>query len=197
MFEHSVKVPRHFKIAANIVKKVSTEGGSVKTLLYDDKLRHFVSVILILVVFRFTIYKLLHKITFKFRNLQRTNVLYALINETIKHAAEIDKMFENCALLTNEPRLDPWLAKVLTAELLFGKKELPGNSKPVQTILLYKDQLEKHVTIGADSSKTEGNYFLFLYRSNITKNSSKWLTGLSLCWVHCSCTVLPCSHCLS
>lgn len=43
MFEHSVKVPRHYKVAANIFKKVSTEGGSVKTLLYDDKLRHFVS----------------------------------------------------------------------------------------------------------------------------------------------------------
>lgn len=86
-------------------------------------------------------------------------MLYALINETIKHAAEIDKIFENCGLLTNEPRLDPWLAKVLTAELLFGKKELPGNSKPVQTILSYKDQLEIHNTFGQDSSKTEGNYF--------------------------------------
>lgn len=93
------------------------------------------------------------------RNLQRTNVLYALINETIKHAAEIDKIFEICGLLTNESRLDPWLAKVLTAELLFGKKELPGNSKPVQTILSYKDQLEKHITIDEDSSKREGNYF--------------------------------------
>ncbi|XP_026329160.1 probable 28S rRNA (cytosine-C(5))-methyltransferase [Hyposmocoma kahamanoa] len=126
MFEHSVKVPRHFKIAANIFKKVSIEGGSVKTLLYDDKLRHY-----------------------------RTNVLYALINETIKHAAEIDKIFESCGLLTKEPRLDPWLAKVLTAELLFGKKELPGNSKPVQTILSYKDRLEKHNTFGQDSSKTK------------------------------------------
>lgn len=44
MFEHSVKVPRPYKLAANIFKKVATEGGSVKTLLYDNKLRHFVSV---------------------------------------------------------------------------------------------------------------------------------------------------------
>lgn len=86
-------------------------------------------------------------------------MLYALINETVKHAAEIDKIFENCGLLANEPRLDPWLAKVLTAELLFGKKELPGNSKPVQTILSYKDQLDKHNTVGQDSSMAEGNYF--------------------------------------
>ncbi|MCP5810199.1 hypothetical protein NL321_29045, partial [Klebsiella pneumoniae] len=75
MFEHSVKVPRHYKIAANILKKVSTEGGSVKTLLYDDKLRHF-----------------------------RTNVLFALITETIKHSDVITKIFESCDILQNETR---------------------------------------------------------------------------------------------
>ncbi|KAL4714143.1 hypothetical protein ACJJTC_008497 [Scirpophaga incertulas] len=126
MFEHSVKVPRHYKVAANIFKKVSTEGGSVKTLLYDNKLRHF-----------------------------RTNVLYALITETIKHAADIDKIFETCSLLEKESRLDPWLAKVLTAELLFGKKSLPGKSKPEQTILSYKDQFEKYTVDHQDTLKTE------------------------------------------
>ncbi|XP_059060693.1 28S rRNA (cytosine-C(5))-methyltransferase [Achroia grisella] len=126
MFEHSVKVPRHYKVAANIFKKVSTEGGSVKTLLYDDKLRHF-----------------------------RTNVLYALITESIKHAADIDKIFNSCSILEKESRLDPWLAKVLTAELLFGKKALPGKSKPEQTILSYKDQFEKYATDHQDDLKTE------------------------------------------
>ncbi|XP_063620029.1 28S rRNA (cytosine-C(5))-methyltransferase [Cydia splendana] len=126
MFEHSVKVPRHYKVAANIFKKVSTEGGSVKTLLYDDKLRHF-----------------------------RTNVLYALITETIKHAADIDKMFESSGLITNEPRLDPWLAKVLTTELLFGKKALPGKSKPEQTIRSYQEKFEKYTADHPEDSKTE------------------------------------------
>ncbi|XP_052753734.1 28S rRNA (cytosine-C(5))-methyltransferase [Galleria mellonella] len=126
MFEHSIKVPRHYKVAANIFKKVSTEGGSVKSLLYDDKLRHF-----------------------------RTNVLYALITETIKHAADIDKIFNSCSILENESRLDPWLAKVLTAELLFGKKTLPGKSKPEQTVLSYKDQFEKYATDHQDDLKTE------------------------------------------
>ncbi|KAJ8722909.1 hypothetical protein PYW07_004089 [Mythimna separata] len=126
MFEHSVKVPRHYKIAANIFKQVSTEGGSVKTLLYDDKLRHF-----------------------------RTNVLFALITETIKHASDIDKIFENCKILEKESRLDPWLAKILTAELLFGKKSLPGKSKPEQTVLSYKDQFEKYTSDHQDDLKTE------------------------------------------
>ncbi|CAH0406647.1 unnamed protein product [Chilo suppressalis] len=126
MFEHSIKVPRHYKVAANIFKTVSTEGGSVKTLLYDNKLRHF-----------------------------RTNVLYALITETIKHASDIDKIFGNCGILEKESRLDPWLAKILTAELLFGKKALPGKSKPEQTILSYKDQFEKYTIENEDTLKTE------------------------------------------
>ncbi|XP_013140023.1 PREDICTED: probable 28S rRNA (cytosine-C(5))-methyltransferase [Papilio polytes] len=126
MFEHSIKVPRHYKIAANILKKVSTEGGSVKTLLYDNKLRHF-----------------------------RTNVLFALITETIKHAAHIDKIFDSCSLLKNESRLDPWLAKILTAELLFGKKSLPGKSKPEQTILSYKEQFEKYTDDHEDDLKSK------------------------------------------
>ncbi|VVC95370.1 unnamed protein product, partial [Leptidea sinapis] len=113
MFEHSVKVPRNFKIAASIVKKVITEGGGVKNLLYDNKLRHF-----------------------------RTNVIYALVTETIKHDAEINKLFETTGLLEKEPRLDQWLAKVITTELLFGKKELPGGSKPEKTILSYREQFE-------------------------------------------------------
>ncbi|KAF9408837.1 hypothetical protein HW555_011611 [Spodoptera exigua] len=131
MFEHSVKVPRHYKIAANIFKKVSTEGGSVKTLLYDDKLRHF-----------------------------RTNVLYALITETIKHASHINKIFENSKILENESRLDPWLAKILTAELLFGKKALPGKSKPEQTVLSYKEQFEKFSSEHKDDFETKDNTFL-------------------------------------
>ncbi|CAH3890906.1 unnamed protein product [Pieris brassicae] len=114
MFEHSIKVPRHFKISANIVKKVATEGGSVKNLLYDSKLRFF-----------------------------RTNVIYALITETIKHSADVDKLFEATGILTKEPRLDPWLAKVIATELIFGKKELPGRSKPEETILSYKELFEK------------------------------------------------------
>ena len=135
MFDHSVKVPRHYKIASNILKKVSTEGGSVKSLLYDNKLRHF-----------------------------RTNVLFALITEAIKHGADINNNFENCKILEKEPRLDPWLAKILTAELLYGKKSLPGKSKPEQTILLYKNQFENYQSEHEADVKQEGNYFISLFR---------------------------------
>lgn len=90
-------------------------------------------------------------------------MLYALITETIKHAADIDRIFESCSLVEKEPRLDPWLAKVLTAELLFGKKSLPGKSKPEQTILSYKDQFEEYTSAHQDDLKTEGNCNFFIY----------------------------------
>lgn len=90
-------------------------------------------------------------------------MLYALITETIKHAADIDKIFESCSLVEKESRLDPWLAKVLTTELLFGKKSLPGKSKPEQTILSYKDQFEKYTNDHDGDLKTEGNYQNFYF----------------------------------
>lgn len=107
--------------------------------------------------------------------LQRTNVLFALITETIKHAAHIDKIFDSCSLLKNESRLDPWLAKILTAELLFGKKSLPGKSKPEQTILSYKEQFEKYTDDHEDDLKSKGNYFYLFFRSITTENTKKWL----------------------
>lgn len=88
-------------------------------------------------------------------------MLYALITETIKHAAEIDKIFESCQILTKEPRLDPWLAKVLAVELLYGKKALPGKSKPEQTILSYKEQFEKIKPEPQDELNTKGKQNLF------------------------------------
>lgn len=98
---------------------------------------------------------------------QRTNVLYALITETSKHAVDINKLFEFTGLLENEPRLDPWLAKVLVAELLFGKKCLPGKSKPEQTILSYKDKFEEYASQHQDHFKNEGKYiFILFFRCN-------------------------------
>lgn len=94
-------------------------------------------------------------------------MLYALITETIKHAADIDKIFKNCMFLENEPRLDPWLAKVLTAELLFGKKALPGKSKPEETVLSYKAKFEQYISTHQDDFKSKGNCFVSFFRYNL------------------------------
>lgn len=94
-------------------------------------------------------------------------MLFALITETIKHASDIEKIFETTNILEKESRLDPWLAKVLTAELLFGKKTLPGKSKPEQTVLSYQEQFEKYANQHQGDMKNEGKYYLFLF-SDIT-----------------------------
>lgn len=75
--------------------------------------------------------------------MQNIKGVYALVVETIKHAKELDDLLTRSKLLQKETRLQPWLAKILITELLFGKKELKGESKPIQTILSYKNQFEK------------------------------------------------------
>lgn len=37
MFEHSVKVPKLYKVAANIIKEVKENGSSLKQLVYHGK----------------------------------------------------------------------------------------------------------------------------------------------------------------
>lgn len=98
-------------------------------------------------------------------------MLFALITETIKHAGDIDKIFENCKILETESRLDPWLAKILTAELLFGKKALPGKSRPEQTVLSYKEKFEKYTSEHQDDMKTEGNSFFLFFSDLIPTNT--------------------------
>lgn len=46
----------------------------------------------------------------------------------------------------NEPRLDPWLARILITELLWGKETLKTECKPAQTILNYEKQLRDELS---------------------------------------------------
>lgn len=115
MFEHSVKVPRLYKTAAKIAERVKLHGESVKQV-YDDKL--------------------------KFRNIK---ALYALIVSTVQNDSNLEFLLKKSELLQKETRLEPWLAKVLITELLWGKMRLPGNSKPVQTILAYQTIFNDHL----------------------------------------------------
>nr|XP_022903667.1 uncharacterized protein LOC111415987 [Onthophagus taurus] len=67
--------------------------------------------------------------------------LYALTLNCIKYAKQLDVALNKTEMLTKEPRLDAWLAKVLITELLWGKGRLPPGSKPVETILSYQSML--------------------------------------------------------
>ena len=57
------------------------------------------------------------------------------------HHEIIENIFKNTELLKKEMSMDQNLAAVLVTELLWGKKLLQGDSKPIQTILKYKEEL--------------------------------------------------------
>ncbi|XP_032665045.1 probable 28S rRNA (cytosine-C(5))-methyltransferase [Odontomachus brunneus] len=113
-FVHSVKVPRIYKITADIVRCVQERGASLKTLIYEKK---------------------------------HPNVsgIYALSVNTLQAGAQLDLLLQRTQILTEQPRLDPWLTRVLITELLWGKKHLQSLSKPIQTILSYADLLQNEL----------------------------------------------------
>ncbi|XP_017779861.1 PREDICTED: probable 28S rRNA (cytosine-C(5))-methyltransferase [Nicrophorus vespilloides] len=112
MLEHSIKVPRSYKAAARILKTSKLDGKGVKNVLYD--------------------------LGSKEKNLK---MIYALVMETMKRFELIDRMMKESELLEKEPRFDPWLARILITELVWRKQSLPGESKPIQTVLAYEQKL--------------------------------------------------------
>lgn len=54
----------------------------------------------------------------------------------------LDQLLQTIQIFMEQPRLDCWLARVLITELLWGKKCLRNNSKPVLTILAYESKLQ-------------------------------------------------------
>lgn len=79
-------------------------------------------------------------------------------------------MLKRTKLLEKENRLDPWLAKILISELLWGKKQLPkSEAKPILTILAYEQAFHAHLS---DSSRDSfpGNSILTYLFSVSLKN---------------------------
>ncbi|KAL7288987.1 hypothetical protein TKK_0016945 [Trichogramma kaykai] len=111
-FVHSIKVPKLFKEATKIVKKVAVDGASFKSLTANP--RH--------------------------PNVQG---IYALVSETLRHSKELQYILDYSKILIENPRFDPWLARVLITELLWGKKVLKSEAIPIVTVLSYKEKLLK------------------------------------------------------
>ena len=63
------------------------------------------------------------------------------MTECLKYETAIEEAFVKLDILTSEKPLDKCLAFILATELLYGKKTLPGESKPVKTILKYHRKL--------------------------------------------------------
>nr|XP_019525435.2 probable 28S rRNA (cytosine-C(5))-methyltransferase [Aedes albopictus] len=67
----------------------------------------------------------------------------AIMDLILVNLKQIDEMLRRTELLTKEPRLNPWLARVLIAELIFGRGELTGESLPVQCVKRYREELQQ------------------------------------------------------
>ncbi|EDW84279.2 uncharacterized protein Dwil_GK13235 [Drosophila willistoni] len=76
----------------------------------------------------------------------RVRSLQAVLKHYSDNRGAVDQAIEDTGLLTENPNLDPSLAKVLVTELIFGRKQLNGESKPVQTVRRFKEKLQQALT---------------------------------------------------
>ncbi|XP_043656981.1 28S rRNA (cytosine-C(5))-methyltransferase [Drosophila teissieri] len=76
----------------------------------------------------------------------RTRTLTTLLTIFCENRVAVENAIEETGLLKDNPTFDPSLAKVLVTELVFGKKELNGESKPVQTVRSYRERLLKSIS---------------------------------------------------
>ncbi|XP_011644194.1 probable 28S rRNA (cytosine-C(5))-methyltransferase [Pogonomyrmex barbatus] len=75
--------------------------------------------------------------------IQNVAGIYGLSVNTLQALSRIDLLLHKTQILTEQPRLDPWLARVLVTELLWRNKCLKSRSKPVLTILAYESKLRE------------------------------------------------------
>ena len=120
---HSVKVPRLYKVASSVLKSFQEGQGSVKTLVFQARKKH-----------------------------PNVKALFALVNECLKHEQDLLLALESLKILQLEQPLDKNLALILVTELIFGKKSLPGESKPIQTVLKYQAKLQEFLSQNSNSS---------------------------------------------
>ncbi|XP_018307774.1 probable 28S rRNA (cytosine-C(5))-methyltransferase [Mycetomoellerius zeteki] len=75
--------------------------------------------------------------------------IYGLAVNTLHALPHLDQLFDKTQILTEQPRLNPWLARVLITELLWRKRCLKNRSKPVLTVLAYENKLrEQSINLG-------------------------------------------------
>ena len=74
------------------------------------------------------------------------------MSETLQHCKELQSIIDKTEILIENPRFDPWLARVLITELLWGKKDLKSEAKPVQTVLSYREKLQQALMQNSDAA---------------------------------------------
>ena len=103
--------------------------------------------------------------------MQNKKALTALVSETLRHNTLLEILLTKAKIREQEPRLAIPLAKILITELLWGKKRLGGEAKPIQTVVKYQ---EKFISIlskierqnrknGIVTGKQRQSHFLLLF----------------------------------
>ena len=129
--EHSVKVPRLYKVAAGILRSYNNGDGGLKALVFDDAVR---------------------------KKHPNVKAIHSLVFETVKRNKAINDICKAVQLFENEPRFDVNLAKILITELLWGKKGLAGASTPITTILKYEKSLRNAAESSDESADGDGSF---------------------------------------
>lgn len=128
---HSVKVPRLYKVSASLVSDHSLGKGSVKSLVYDAAKR---------------------------KSHPNVKAVFSLVSQVVSHRADLDILMEKSQILEKERPLQDSLARVLMAELLWGKGQLSGQSKPVATINRYKEEFRQLLITSQGSVMTSQDH---------------------------------------
>lgn len=117
-FNHSVKVPTQYKKVASVLEKALENRQKSIKNLIYDE-KH-----------------------------ARVPSMHAVLKQYSDNRGAIDSAIESTKILEENPRLKPALCKVLITELIYGRKDLRGESKPVQTVREYRERLVK--ALGGD-----------------------------------------------
>ena len=96
---------------------LNADRGSIKSLVYESQKKH-----------------------------PNIKALYALVTQCVQNSDQIKASFEKIGLFEKEPRFDRNLAEILTTELVFGRKLLPGKSRPEETLRKYESELLKCIS---------------------------------------------------
>lgn len=159
-FQHSVKVPTQYRNLAKILKNALEGKKSLRSLIFEDK--HVVSVVPFAI--DGNVPPLIPTVLFRLLT-QRIRGAQAVLKHYIDNRGAIEAAINKSRILEDNPRLCPSLCRILVTELFYGRKELKGDSKPVQTVRNYLGTLQELLAIsntnsGQSVESKKGTYFV-------------------------------------
>lgn len=84
----------------------------------------------------------------------RLGSMVKLLNLVQVHEVQLEEVIKQTKIFEKENHLNPWLGRILISQLLFGRQELNGDSKPVECVRGYAAAL-KEALAGSDAKPKE------------------------------------------